>query len=290
MSVRLLLPLLLAARACAADLAPPPLVKGPPQAGRRVSVTAPEYAGTEVHHLLALPDDWTPDWKARGKSWPVIAEYTGNYAPTLGSSGEIEGASLGYGLTRGRAIWVVLPYVSADGKSNQRTWWGDAEATAAYAKTNVPRVCREFGGDADRVVLCGFSRGAIAISFIGLRDDEIARLWRACWAHDHFDGVSEWKGHAWGSPLARYREESAARLKRLNGRPLLVSQGHAGVATRKFLEPIAPEGVTYLTVDMAALYGKFPNDAAIHPHTDRWPLRESKWKAEAEAWLDKALR
>ncbi len=282
--------LLAAALVKAADAPLPPLTEGAPAPGRRAAVTAKEYAGTKVHHLIALPDDWTPDWKARGRTWPVIAEYTGNYAPTLGSSGEIEGAALGYGLTRGKAIWLVLPYVAKDGKGNERTWWGDAEATATYAKTNVPRVCAEFGGDPAKVVLCGFSRGAIAVSFIGLRDDQIAKLWRACWAHDHFDGVSEWRGHAWGSPLARYREEAAGRLRRLNGRPLLVSQGHAGEATRRFLETVAPEGVTYLTVDMAALYGKFPSGSVPHPHTDRWPLRESEAGTTAAKWLAEALR
>lgn len=289
MTARLAL-LLLAALAEGADIPLPAFTEGPPAPGRRALVTAPEYSGTKVRHVLTLPDDWTPDWKARGKSWPVIAEYTGNYAPSLGSSGEVEGAGLGYGLMRGRTIWIVLPYVAKGGKGNERTWWGDVTATVNYAKTNVPRVCAEFGGDPTKVVLCGFSRGAIGASFLGLHDDQIAGLWRAVWAHDHFDGVSEWKGHAWGSPLARYREEAAVRLRRLNGRPLLVSQGHAGEATRKFLEPIVTRGVTYLKVDMAALYGKFPNEAVPHPHTDRWPLRESDPKKAAESWLESALR
>ncbi len=282
-----LLLLNLAATLLAADLALPPLTDGPPSAGKRTKVTPPEYAGTQVRHIIALPDDWTPDWKARGKSWPVIAEYTGNYAPSLGSSGQVEGAGLGYGLSRGRAIWVVLPYVAKDRKTNERTWWGDIDATVAYPKTNLPRICAEFGGDPKRVVLCGFSRGAIGVSFLGLHDDEIARLWCGLLAHDHFDGVSEWRGHAWGSPLARYREEASVRLRRLNGRPLFVSQGHAGDSTRNFLEPLASRGVTYLKVDMTALYGKFPNETVPHPHTDRWPLRDSEATQAARAWFDR---
>ena len=186
----------------AADLPLPPLTEGPPAAGRRVAVTAPEYAGTQVRHLLTLPADWTPDWKARGKSWPVIAEYTGNYFPASGSTGEVEGAGLGYGVARGRALWVVLPYVAKDRRKNEVTWWGDVEATVGYAKTNLPRICAEFGGDAKRVVLCGFSRGAIGVSFLGLHDDEIAGLWCGLWAHDHFDGVQAWSA-PWGAPLAR---------------------------------------------------------------------------------------
>ena len=275
----------LATTLLAGDLSLPPLTDGPPAAGKRAKVTPPEYAGTQVRHLIALPDDWTPDWKARGRSWPVIAEYTGNYFPTSGSTGEVEGAALGYGLSRGRAIWVVLPYVAKDHKTNERTWWGDIDATVAYPKTNLPRICAEFGGDPKKIVLCGFSRGAIGVSFLGLHDDEIAGLWSGLWAHDHFDGMREWKGHAWGSPLARYREEAAVRLRRLKGRPLLVTQG--GAETKEFIASVAPTNVTHLTVDMAALFGTFPNDFVKHPHNDRWPLRDGAATQVARAWFDR---
>ena len=272
----------------AADLTLPPLTDQGTLPGKRASVTAPEYAGTKVHHLIALPDDWTPDWQAKGKRWPVIAEYTGNYFPTSGSTGEVEGAALGYGLARGRAIWVVLPYVAKDRQKNERTWWGDIDATVGYAKANLPRICAEFGGDPGKVVLCGFSRGAIGVSFLGLHDDEVAKLWCGLWAHDHFDGMLEWKGHAWGSPLARYREEATVRLRRLAGRPLLVSQ--AGAETKKFVASVAPTNVDYLNVDMTALFGTFPNDFVKHPHNDRWPLRDGPATEAARAWFTRATQ
>ena len=270
----------------AADLVLPPMTSGKPQPGKRAAVIAPEYAGTKVRHLIALPDDWTPDWKARGKSWPVIAEYTGNYFPTSGSTGEVEGAALGYGLARGKAIWVVLPYVAKDHQKNERTWWGDIDATVGYAKTNLPRICAEFGGDPKKVILCGFSRGAIGVSFLGLHDDEVAKLWCGLWAHDHFDGVTAWTA-PWGAPLARYREEAAVRLRRLQGRPVLISQAYPGNQTRDFVEPLAAKNVDYLTIDMGALYGKFPNDAVKHPHNDRWPLRDGDATTIARGWFER---
>jgi len=280
-----LLLLTLANALTAADLTLPPLTDQGPQPGKRAAVTAPEYAGTKVRHLIALPDDWTPDWKARGKSWPVIAEYTGNYFPTSGSTGEVEGAGLGYGVSRGKAIWVVLPYVAKDRQKNERTWWGEIDATVGYAKANLPRICAEFGGDPKKVVLCGFSRGAIGVSFLGLHDDEVAQLWCGLWAHDHFDGMLEWKGHAWGSPLARYREEATVRLRRLAGRPLLVTQ--AGAETKKFIASVAPKNVEFLNVDMAAHFGGFPNDFVKHPHNDRWPLRDGPATETARAWFER---
>ncbi len=270
----------------AADLALPPLTEQGPQPGKRAMVTPPEYAGTKVHHLIALPDDWTPDWKARGKHWPVIAEYTGNYYPASGSNGEVEGAGLGHGVSRGKAIWVVLPYVAKDHQKNEITWWGDIDATVGYAKMNIPRICTEFGGDPKKVVLCGFSRGAIGVSFLGLHDDEVAKLWCGLWAHDHFDGVTAWVA-PWGAPLARYREETAVRLRRLQGRPVLISQGYPGEVTRKFVEPLASKYVDYLTIDMVALYGKFPNDTVKHPHNDRWPLRDSAATTIARGWFER---
>ena len=283
----LMLALFATAALPAAELPLPPLAKGPPQPGRRVAVTAPEYAGTQVRHLIALPDDWTPDWKARGKSWPVIAEYTGNYFPASGSTGEVEGAALGYGMARGKAIWVVLPYVAKDRRKNEITWWGDVEATVGYAKTNIPKICGEFGGDPRKVLLCGFSRGAIGVSFLGLHDDEVAKLWCGLWAHDHFDGEKEWKGSEWGAPLDRYRAEASTRLRRLAGRPLLVSG--AREETRRLLAQVGATDVTYLTIDMLALFGKFPNESAKTGHTDRWLLRDSRPGDEALAWYARCL-
>ena len=283
-----LLLLTLANVLAAADLTLPPLTDQGPQPGKRAAVTAPEYAGTKVHHLIALPDDWTPDWQAKGKRWPVIAEYTGNYFPTSGSTGEVEGAALGYGLARGRAIWVVLPYVAKNRTKNERSWWGDIDATVGYAKANLPRICAEFGGDPKKVVLCGFSRGAIGVSFLGLHDDQIARLWCGLWAHDHFDGAKEWKGLPWGSPLARYREEATIRLRRLAGRPLLVSQ--AGAETKQFIGSVCPTNVEFLNVDMAAHFGGFPNDFVKHPHNDRWPLRDGPATEAARAWFTRATQ
>jgi hypothetical protein len=262
------------------------MTSGEPLPGKRATVIAPEYADSKVHHLIALPDDWTPDWKARGKSWPVIAEYTGNYFPTSGSTGEVEGAALGYGVARGKAIWVVLPYVAKDHQKNEVTWWGDIDATVGYAKTNIPRICADFGGDPKKVVLCGFSRGAIGVSFLGLHDDGVAKLWCGLWAHDHFDGVKQWTA-PWGAPLARYREEASVRLRRLAGRPLLISQAYPGNQTRDFVEPLAAKNVDYLTIDMGALYGKFPNDAVKHPHNDRWPLRDGDATTTARAWFER---
>ena len=285
--MRLALLLLVSATALgAADLVLPPMTSGEPLPGKRATVIAPEYADSKVHHLIALPDDWTPDWKARGKSWPVIAEYTGNYFPTSGSTGEVEGAALGYGVSRGKAIWVVLPYVAKDHLKNEITWWGDIDATVGYAKTNIPRICAEFGGDPKKVVLCGFSRGAIGVSFLGLHDDGVAKLWCGLWAHDHFDGVKQWTA-PWGAPLARYREEASVRLRRLAGRPLLISQAYPGNQTRDFVEPLAAKNVDYLTIDMGALYGKFPNDAVKHPHNDRWPLRDGDATTTARAWFER---
>ena len=85
--------------------------------------------------------------------------------------------------------------------------------------------------------------------------------------------------------MARYREEASVRLRRLAGRPLLVSQ--AGAETKKFITSVAPSGVTYLKVDMGAHFGAFPNALAKHPHNDRWPLRDGDATSVARAWFER---
>lgn len=290
-ALTILLLVLLTSRVDSSELRLPPVSSGPPAAGKKVAITAPEYAGTGVHHMLYLPPDWQSDWKAQGRTWPVIVEYTGNKAPTLGSSGLVEGAALGFGISGGRFIWVVLPYVNKDHDANEATWWGDEKATVAYAKTNVPRICKEFGGDPRAVFLCGFSRGAIGVNYIGLHDDEIAQLWCALISHDHYDGVKEWKGTTWGSPLDEYRAGAADRLRRLKGRPVLICQHGGTREIEKYLAGrLSLAEFTFLNVRVDEIFAEFPNELAIHPHTDRWLLKSSPQQKQVWAWVENVLR
>lgn len=262
---------------------------GQPEAAKQVAVTSKEYAGTDVHHMVYLPTDWYPDVAKLEpeERWPVIVEYTGNHFPAAGSTGKVEDAGLGFGISGGRFIWITLPFVSQDHQSNADTWWGDVAATVEYAKVNVPRICAEYGGNPKQVLLCGFSRGAIATNFIGLHDDEIAKLWCGFITHDHYDGVREWSGTTWGAPLDRYRTEAAERLNRLNGRPVLVCQEVSSKVTADYLKPlIAAETFTFLDVDMGKIFAKFPNDLAVHPHNDRWLLKDSPERKKVWEWVD----
>ena len=249
------------------DLTVPPVAAGEPGAGRRVRMTLDRYRGTEVHHLLYLPTDWKPRRK-----YPVIVEYAGNggYHNRFGdvSLGTVEGSSLGYGISGGKHfLWLCLPYVSADGKTNEIRWWGDLAATLAYAKEAVPLVCERFGGDASAVILSGFSRGAIACGFLGLHDDEIARLWCGFVASSHYDGVKQW-------PYAGSDRESAlARLRRLNGRPSFICHEGSVATTRAYLESTGVKAPFEFV------------DLPYRNHTDTWVLRDIAERRRVRAWL-----
>lgn len=270
------------------QLAIPPLSKGKPAAGKRVAVTPEEFSGTNVFHTLYLPPNWTPN----GPPLPIIFEYTGNFHPQSGSTGEPEDAALGYGLSGGRYIWVSLPYISKDGTNNAVTWWGDDKATVEYAKRMVPRIIHDYNADSDVVVLCGFSRGAIGVNYLGLHDDEIAKLWTAFVSHDHFDGVRAWGRTGWGSPLAKYRTAAIARLKRVGNRPYLVSQN--GVSNGKsygseeLIRSVLPDSgnFTFLTVNTREIFGTFPNEFAKTSHTDRWPILPGKYRSTTWNWMN----
>ena len=161
-----------------ADLRQPAVSAGEPAPGRLVLQQLPAYAGTAVRHALWLPEDWTPD-----RRFPVIVEYLGNTRQV--KDGLIGG---GMGISGGRDfIWVVLPFVAVDGKTDADMWWGDVAATVAYAKEAVPAICAAWSGDPARVLLTGHSRGAIACNYIGLHDDGIAKLWRAIVPFSHYD-------------------------------------------------------------------------------------------------------
>ena len=262
-------------RSVPADLAVPALTAELPAAGQRVKQSLAAWAGTSVYHVLYLPTDWKPDAKL-----PVLVEFAGNggFKNQFGdvSTGRPEGSNLGYGLSAGRGfIWLCLPYLNAAGDDLALTWWGDptnrdAEPTLKYCREAVSHVCREFGGDATRVVLCGFSRGAIACNFLGLHDDETAKLWRGFFAYSHYDGVRFWPYP--GSD----RASALTRLKRLGNRPQFICGEDANAAeTEKYLKPLLPDANLTFT------------STGFRNHNDAWTLRPSPARDLARQWLAK---
>ncbi|HJN16900.1 MAG TPA: hypothetical protein QGH10_15450 [Armatimonadota bacterium] len=253
----------------------PEMTDDAPAPGKRVRQVAPEYEGTEVYHSVYLPTDWR-----EGETYPVLVEYTGNLFTACGSTGEVRGANLGYGLSGGTGfIWVGMAYVEQGRQRNAVTWWGDLEATLEYCKVNLPRVCDQFGGDPDSIVLCGFSRGAIGCNYLGLADEEIASLWKGFITHDHYDGILEWP-HAGCD-----RASALERLERLAGRPQLICQGGSTRVVRDYLQPHVDLGeFSFLDVPVTELFD-IPEGKVIHPHTDLWMCKDSPQRRRAREWL-----
>jgi hypothetical protein len=262
------------------DLVSPVMENTEPGAGKRVRQVAPEYHGTDVYHSLYLPVDWKP-----GGKFPLIVEYTGNYSPPSNSTGKVKDANLGYGMSGGRGfIWVVMPYIEEGRKENALTWWGDKDATVDYCKLNLPRICEQFGGDMKNVFICGFSRGAIGVSYIGLADDEIATFWKGVFTHDHFDGEREWNYPDSDRPSA------LKRLARLNGRPVLVCSMKADQIRDEYLKDyLELADFTFLQVPTIDLFA-IPEGKVIHPHTDLWMHKDSSYRNRAREWLSRVLK
>ena len=261
------------------DLVTPAMMNGAPGPGKRVRQVAPEYADTDVYHALYLPVDWK-----LGFTYPVIVEYTGNRWAACQSTGEVKDANLGYGMSGGRGfIWVSMPYVAEGRKENAVTWWGDKQATVDYCRVNLPRICKEFAGDPGNLFICGFSRGAIGVSYIGLADDEIAALWKGFFTHDHFDGEREW-----GYPESD-RASALVRLARLRGRPVLICGTHAAQVRDRYLQAyLGLARFAFLDVPTDRIFD-IPEGDVVHPHTDLWMHRESAYRQKARAWMRSVL-
>lgn len=253
------------------DLVVPPVTDGAPGRGRRVRLQFDDLRGTTIHHTLYLPPDWSD-----AKRHPVIVEYAGNgpYADEHGdtNSGWMADARLGWGIGGGTDfIWLNLPYVAPDHRSEQRQWWGDRAATVAYCKRAVAQACADFAGDPAAVVLAGFSRGAIACNYIGLADDNIAGLWRASITHSHYDGARLW-GYPEDDPAS-----AITRLRRLAGRPQHISHEHDVGPIRSWIESTGVNG------DFTCVTIPFRN------HTDGWVLRDLPERRRLRQWLARAL-
>jgi hypothetical protein len=256
------------------DLKTPEMTRDDPAAGKRVKRTTEGWEKTAVHHALYLPTDWTP-----GRRYPVIVEYAGNggYKNAYGdvSNGTVDGSTLGYGISGGTGfVWVCLPYVAVKGdvKENALTWWGDVEETKRYCLKTVAEVCSRYGGDPKKVLLAGFSRGAIACNYIGLHDDEIAGLWKGFIAYSHYDGERT----IWGYPGAD-RSSALERLKRLQGRPQFICMENSVEPIRKYLEGTGIQApFTFRTIP-------FRN------HSDQWVLRDGPERKALRDWVRAVL-
>jgi len=178
------------------DLHTPKVIQGEPEPGKRVLQALPAYEDSNVRHALYLPIDWIKD-----RTYPVIAEFTENGGTVAGGK-----ATQGYGISEGEGyLWVTLPYVSEDGKQDMDWWWGSPDRTADYAQAAIESICETWGGNADAVILTGYSRGAIACNYIGLRNERIAKLWLGMVPVSHYDNRS-WK---------QTKAEQAGRVTRL---------------------------------------------------------------------------
>ena len=180
----------------------PNMETGAPQAGKRVLYQLPGDEATNIYIALYLPTDWEA-----GLTYPVIAEYPGNifYQPQGWSPGRPEQCMIGYGVSQGvGAIWVSLPFIdrSVGVGEISENGFGHTDDTTQYAKDVIAHLIANYGGDANNLFLSGFSRGAIACGYIGLRDAAIGALWKGFIPCQHYDG-SAWNQSNMAGALTR---------------------------------------------------------------------------------------
>lgn len=272
----------------APDVFLPPLTLGPPAPGQRAVVRGDAAAGSAAYHTLTLPTDWRA-----GERYPVLVEWTGNgpYRNEHGDriTGRVEDAALAHGLAGGDG-WIVvsLPFLNGAGTANVRQWWGDAPTydpgpTQRYAVEALERVCQEWGGDRDAIVLVGFSRGGIACGAVGLSQPQLAAMWRGLVCVSHFEGVRQWP------PPSTRTEEVAGRLPLVAERewfflaeqPAVSRDGQdAGAAGGDLLEEMRK----YLSDVVPLDRMRFMSTGFVN-HTDRWSLCPSPARDAVRKWL-----
>lgn len=242
----------------------------------------PDYIGTEVHHLVSLPENYSAD-----KKFPVLFELTGNKWNY--GNGTVEEAHLALSISLKKDfIVVVLPYVSLDGKHNEVKWWGNINYTVSYIKKLIPFLVKNYSIDLDKLFLCGFSRGAIGVSFVGLYDEDIASLWRGFITHDHFDGLKEWHTE-WGRPIEKYRKSAVERLSRAHGRPWYVSyKTEDNYSYETQLRDMGVLNFADFYFAPICIMEKFKLDNKFfkHPHNDIWPAFDIKEANNIRYWLN----
>ena len=243
----------------------PSMADGTPEAGKRVRQVLPRHDGTEIYHVLYLPTNWKPN-----RRFPVVAEYSGNvfYSGWCYSTGRPEDSSMGYGMTEGRDyIWVNLPFVDVSHRHNEVNGWGDPDATVDYCIAAIRDLCDRYGGDPSAVFLTGFSRGALACGYIGLRTKEIADVWLGFHACQHYDGDG-WRG-------ADYDSARHVRAPRIKGRASFLTDNSRSPAAR-----ILPQ------LGFPAVFA----NSGLRAHMDIMFLDNRESNRKLRAWMADVLR
>lgn len=247
-------------------LVPPKTEEGAPQAGKRVRVYLDDHPG--VYYVLYLPYNFD-----QSQAWPVIFESPGNPSGTpIGSlSGLPDDIYMGYGLSKGYDyIWVSAPFLNETGDKVQAGWWGrDAQGapttTVNFWLAILDDLHRKFKIRDDAIVIAGFSRGAIADSYIGNWNDEISAKWTGYFGHAHFDG-SVWGGY-----------DYPQRLARIGHRKVLLTFGDQDTAKDVSLlayDQLKKDGAEVEFIEVPCL-----------THTPHWILENSQASDEARVWL-----
>ena len=248
----------------AAEPVRPPLTEGEPSPGKFVRQQSPEFRGSGVYHGLYLPANWQP-----GGTYPVIVEYAPNRWEAL--TGKVDDCRLGFYLSGGRDfIWLVLPYVDPVKEENVVWWWGSEDATIEYCLANLPRTCEQYGGDPNAVLLTGFSRGAIAAGYLGLRTETIADVWLGFLPHSHIDG-------------GRFTPDGAReRLARTRGRPTFITYGSDDDGKNE-----SPKGARILR---ELGFPVVERELEGLRHTDRFLETDSPIRREMREWIADVLK
>lgn len=190
---------------------------------------------------------------------------------------------------------MVFPYIK--NKTSVTKWWGNEQETLDFAIENIRDICEKYNGNPSEVFICGFSRGAIGVNYLGLHNDEIADVWLGFFTHDHYDGVRHWKGSYWGSPFDKYQKNAINRFKRIKNRNVLISQnvaeGKSTHETKEYIEKYKLDtlaNITYNLFSTHSIIKDIPSEEIPHEHTDKWLLYDSKYQKSVIKWFKKTIK
>lgn len=243
-----------------AHLIVPSLSEGEPSAGKKVRV----YLAESLYYTVYLPYEYDSY-----KKWPVIFELPGAKYSAKGYelSGYPDEITMGYGLSKGKDYILVCAPILYD--KNKINFWDACKRNPEWLKnttdcwlTILNDLNHRFSIDNDNIILCGFSRGAIATIYIGNSTDEISKKWKAYYAHDWFDGG----------------EGIDIRLDRTNNKRVLITCREGWCAPWQ----LSMNAYKYL------LKKKWPVtffDIPNISHTTNWLLEDSDYANRARIWL-----
>jgi predicted peptidase len=173
-------------------------------------------------------------------------------------------------------IWVNLPILNATGNKMIDSYYPEnPSSTVACWLAILEDLNKKFPIDNNKIILAGFSRGAVAISYIGNWNGTISGKWAGYFAYAHFDGCCQ-----------NIPGKCEERINKMQSKKILIMVGkndRALICSKLAYQKLKKKNVKVTYIEIPDVDTPGWQNSSHNPYA---VLEEAEWMEQARNWLD----